>query len=111
MYRELDGYPTTPDRDIRSTPTSLMSTSVSPLENNKSFKGIQAKRLSPEPEKGLKLPPIQAPTKSAPFPVTTASLIGWKSTQPENNLEIYGSCKAKGKIGILKIFNWPQQSL
>ena len=65
----------------------------------------------------LKLPPIDnkmtAPPKSSKFPVTTAQQIGWKSTRPDCQLEIYGryAPKARGHIGILKIFNWPPQVL
>lgn len=55
----------------------------------------------------------QSPIGGRSFPVTTAQLIGWKSTRPDNKLEIYGhyAPKARGKIGILNIFDWPQQSL
>lgn len=61
----------------------------------------------------LKLPPIKGCQPKSKFPVTTAQLIGWKSTRPECQLEIYGryAPKARGQIGPLKLFNWPQQGI
>merc|ERR1712038_1693773 len=59
----------------------------------------------------LKLPAINATQKknplsavresSSPFPVTTAQLIGWKSTRDNCKLEKYGRCpiNSRGQIG------------
>jgi len=48
-----------------------------------------------------------------PFPETSSSLIGWKSTNPAWRLEKYGryAPNARGQIGICKLFNWPQQAI
>ena len=62
----------------------------------------------------LKLPPIKAAKAfDTKFPVTTTQLIGWKSTKPEYQLEIYGryAPKARGQTGIFKQLNWPQQGI
>ena len=68
----------------------------------------------------LKLPDInqtqntvQTQRPKSPFPVTTASLIGWKSTKDPWQLEKYGryAPSSRGQIGILKLFNWPQQGI
>ncbi|XP_038075808.1 uncharacterized protein LOC119743471 [Patiria miniata] len=51
---------------------------------------------------------------TGPFPLTTAGEIGWQSHRPGGNkLEIYGryAPNARGQHGILKLLNWPQQSI
>ncbi len=67
-----------------------------------------------------KLPPIQQETipticekPKKPFPITTGQLIGWKSTKKNWQLEKYGryAPNARGRIGIIKIFDWPQQGV
>ena len=110
MYRELEGFPPSPDANAPKTP-STGSVTLSRISSSSSLTQHKAKQISPKPQTELKLPPIHGAPKANAFPVTTAHLIGWKSTRPENNLEIYPTSKAKGQIGILKIFNWPQQSL
>ncbi len=97
MNRELNGLPSTPSDD---RPES-------------DVEGRPPSRKAGQ----LKLPPVkgaQRPEPSTPrFPVTTAQQIGWKSARPECQLEKYGryTCNARGQIGILKLFNWPQQGL
>merc|ERR1711994_155228 len=71
----------------------------------------------------LKLPAINATQKkkplsavrksSDPFPVTTAQLIGWKSTRDNWKLEKYGRypINSRGQIGIEKLFNWPHEGI
>ena len=47
------------------------------------------------------------------FPKTTSGEIGWQSSHPQNNLEVYGryAPNARGQHGILKLLGWPRQSI
>ncbi|XP_033627217.1 uncharacterized protein LOC117290078, partial [Asterias rubens] len=47
------------------------------------------------------------------FPKTTSAEIGWQSAIPENKLEVYGryAPNARGQHGILKLLDWPRQSI
>lgn len=64
----------------------------------------------------LRLPPITPiekyikVVKSPPFPKTTTSMIGWRSTKHDCTLEIYGGY-AKGKGGLIKQLNWPREGI
>lgn len=62
----------------------------------------------------LKLPPITncgAPHKNCkPFPQTTTQFIGWKSKDPENNLERYGKYTKPTKT-FLSEMNWPYEAM
>ncbi|KAK3093290.1 hypothetical protein FSP39_013693 [Pinctada imbricata] len=63
----------------------------------------------------LKLPPIQTPSKPrSGFPMTTSRQIGWLSSKPDTQLEIYGRYgphpRCRGQYGLLKHFKWPQES-
>ncbi|XP_002123910.2 ciliary microtubule inner protein 1-like [Ciona intestinalis] len=48
--------------------------------------------------------------ESPPYPDTTTGLVGWRSTKPDCKLEIYGAY-AKGKGGLVKQLNWPQEGI
>ncbi|XP_039273530.2 ciliary microtubule inner protein 1-like [Styela clava] len=64
----------------------------------------------------LRLPPITPIEKyikvgkSPPYPGTTTRMIGWRSTKRDCSLEIYGPY-AKGKGGLVKQLNWPQEGI
>ncbi len=45
-----------------------------------------------------------------PFPQTTASQIGWRSTEPRLSLEKYGAY-ARGKGGLIRQLNWPPEGV
>ena len=62
----------------------------------------------------LKLPPIHnrgVPDKSSkPFPQTSTQFIGWKSQEPENNLEKYGRYTKPTKT-FLSDMKWPHEAM
>lgn len=62
----------------------------------------------------VKLPPIQNKVESKStksFPKTTSQEIGYRSTQHQCNLEIYGryAPNAKGYGGLSKMLKWPPE--
>ncbi|XP_034325306.1 ciliary microtubule inner protein 1-like [Magallana gigas] len=63
--------------------------------------------------RGLKLPPIHPPRPRTGFPMTSTQQIGWRSSRKECQLEKYGRYgpgpRCRGRYGILKMLNWPQE--
>ena len=62
----------------------------------------------------VKLPPIENKVQSKStksFPKTTSQEIGYRSTQQQCNLEIYGryAPNAKGYGGLSKMLKWPAE--
>ena len=67
--------------------------------------------------KEFKLPPIHA-TKPKPkdhrnsYPLTESRKIGWQSTRPQFQLDIYGQGPYSRGLGDLcKIFKWPREGI
>ena len=84
-------------------------------EENDVPQGAASVRVKERREK-LKLPPIDnvkqlgVGTSTRPFPKTSSGEIGWRSTQPQCQLERYGRY-TKPVIGVLKSLNWPPESV
>jgi len=79
-----------------------------------SLKQNSKKREDSSATTPLKLPPITncgVPHKNCkPFPQTTTQFIGWKSKDPENNLERYGKYTKPTKT-FLSEMNWPYEAM
>lgn len=79
------------------------------------FKKREIKKVELPPH--LVLPPITPISRyitvhgsPKPFPQTTASQIGWRSSHPELQLERYGAY-ARGKGGLIRQLNWPPEGV
>ena len=74
----------------------------------------QGRKKRDDGSRPLKLPPITncgMPDKNCkPFPQTTTQFIGWKSKNPENNLEKYGRYTKPTKT-FLSEMNWPHEAI
>ncbi|XP_022102130.1 uncharacterized protein LOC110985426 [Acanthaster planci] len=104
----------------RSTP-GFSSTRLPSILGGKSTTPMRPPASEATP-KLSKLPAISQGTygdrgpvsSTGPFPLTTSGEIGWQSARHVGNrLEIYGryAPNARGQHGILKLLNWPQQSI
>ncbi|XP_071957470.1 ciliary microtubule inner protein 1-like isoform X2 [Antedon mediterranea] len=65
----------------------------------------------------LTLPPITPISRyitvhpsPKPFPQTTSSEVGWRSSCPQHSLEKYGKY-ARPKGGLIKAFKWPPEAI
>ena len=96
--------------------------STTPKPSDKVVKLPPIQGLTPPPSAdtgrpttaGEKTPAAEATqVQKEKFPITTAQLIGWKSTKPEYQLEKYGryAQNARGRIGIFNALHWPQQGV
>lgn len=83
---------------------------------------IKSREKGPKNDEKLQLPkelrqspctPIEAYIKSGKspkYPATTSGKIGWRSSQKEYNLEIYGRyCRANGSL--YKQLGWPAEAV